>query len=141
MPSAAATLETPNSRLDSPAAAKLALVIDDSARILDDARALIEPLGFRVLTAPGGEEGIALCVKHKPAFVLLDWSMVGLGGLDFVKALRALPGGERIKIIFCSGNNRPRDIHLAMRAGASEYLLKPFDADILAFKLRQAGLI
>jgi two-component system chemotaxis response regulator CheY len=141
MPSEAATVAPAPPALDPPAPKGLALVVDDSESILKDARALIEPLGFGVLTARGGEEGIALCLKHKPAFVLLDWSMAGLGGLDFVKALRALPGGERTKIIVCSGNSRPCDIHLAMRAGASEYLLKPFDEDILAFKLRQAGLL
>lgn len=142
MPSETATLAPPPPpALDRTAGKGVALVVDDSERILADARALIEPLGFGVLTARGGEEGIALCLKHRPAFVLVDWNMAGLGGLDFLKTLRSLPGVERTKVIFCSGNNRPRDIHLAMRAGASEYLLKPFDEDILAFKLRQAGLL
>lgn len=119
----------------------LALIVDDSERTLKDARALIERLGFGVITTRQGDEGLALYLRHKPAFVLLDWALPGMTGLDFLKALRAIPGGERAKVILCSGNGRPRDIHLAMTAGACEYLLKPFDQDLLAFKLRQAGLL
>ena len=116
-------------------------MVDDSERILKDACALIEHLGFRVITARDGETGISLFIRHRPEFILLDWGLPGMSGLDFLKALRTLPGGERTQVLICGGNGRPNDIHLAMRAGASEYLLKPFDEDLLAFKLQQVGLI
>ena len=120
---------------------RLALVVDDSERIREDARALIESLGFTVMTAGDGEEGLSLAIRHRPAFVLLDLAMPGMSGVDFLKTLRSLPGGDRTQVILCSGNGRPRDIHVAMCAGACEYLLKPFDQDLLSFKLRQVGLI
>jgi two-component system, chemotaxis family, chemotaxis protein CheY len=120
---------------------RLALVVDDSERVLNDTRELIEPLGFNVITARDAETGLSLAIRRRPAFVLLDLALPGMSGTEFLKTLRGLPGCDRIHVIVCSGNGRPRDIHAAMGAGASEYLLKPFDQDLLAFKLRQVGLI
>src|SRR5262249_24929786 len=106
-----------------------------------DARRLLEPLGFIVIAAADGEAGISLAVRHHPALVLLDWSLPGMSGIDFLRTLRAVPGYESTEVMVCSGHRRPADIHLAMRAGACEYILKPFDPDLLTFKLRQIGLL
>jgi two-component system chemotaxis response regulator CheY len=119
----------------------LALVIDDSEQIRKDARRIVESLGFEARSAADGEEALLLCRAMMPVLILVDWMMPGMGGLDFVKALRAFPESRRATVIFLSGNSRPRDIHLAMRSGASEYLIKPFDRDLLSFKLAQVGLI
>jgi two-component system chemotaxis response regulator CheY len=119
----------------------LALVIDDSEQIRTHAGRIVESLGFEARTAPDGEEALLLCRAKMPVLILVDWMMPGMGGLDFVRALRALPESRRATVIFLSGNSRPRDIHLAMRSGASEYLIKPFDSDLLSFKLAQVGLI
>ena len=119
----------------------LVLVVDDSERIQADARRVLEPMGFAVMTAGDGEAGMSLAVRHHPALVLLDWSLPGMSGVDFLRTLRAVPGYETTQVMVCSGHGRPADIHLAMRAGASEYILKPFDPELLAFKLRQVGLL
>lgn len=131
----------PDGRHNSAEEKPLALAVDDSVRILADACRLLEPMGFRVLTANDGEAGMSLAVRHHPSLVLLDWFLPGMSGIDFLRTLRAVPGYESTQVIVCSGHGRPADIHLAMRAGASEYLLKPFDPELLAFKLRQIGLI
>jgi two-component system, chemotaxis family, chemotaxis protein CheY len=130
----------PDGRHSSTDETPLALIVDDSERILADARRLLEPMGFRVLTANDGEAGMSLAVRHHPALILLDWALPGMSGIDFLRTLRAVPGYESTQVIVCSGHGRPADIHLAMRAGASEYLLKPFDPELLAFKLRQIGV-
>ena len=119
----------------------LVLIVDDSERIRVDARRLLEPMGFAVMTAGDGEEGMSLAVRHHPALILLDWALPGMSGIDFLRTLRAVPGYEATQVIVCSGHGRPADIHAAMRAGASEYILKPFDPELLAFKLRQIGLL
>ena len=131
----------PDGRHSSAEQMPLALVVDESERILADARRLLKPLGFRVVTAHDGEAGISLAVRQHPSLILLDWSLPGMSGIDFLRTLRAVPGCESAQVIVCSGHGRPADIHLAMRAGASEYILKPFDPELLSFKLRQIGLI
>jgi two-component system chemotaxis response regulator CheY len=119
----------------------LALIIDDSPKIRNDACRIVADFGFEALSAADGETALRLCAERLPDLILVDWLMPSMGGLDFLKAFRAIPGSQRSTVIFLSGNSRPRDIHLAMRSGASEYLMKPFDSDILGFKLRQVGLL
>lgn len=131
----------PDGRHASCEAKPLALVVDDSERILADARRLLEPMGFKVVTASDGEAGLSLAVRYRPALILLDWSLPGMSGIDFLRTLRTVPGSESTQLIVCTGHGRAADIHLAMHAGASEYLLKPFDPELFAFKLRQIGLI
>ena len=131
----------PDGRHNTAADKTLVLVVDDSERILSDARRVLEPMGFAVMTASDGEAGISLAVRHHPALILLDWALPGMSGIDFLRTLRAVPGYETTQVIVCSGHGRPTDIHLAMRAGACEYLLKPFDPELLTFKLRQIGLL
>jgi len=131
----------PDGRHSSADEKPLVLVVDDSERIRSDARRLLESMGYAVMTASEGEAGMSLAVRHHPALILLDWALPGMSGIDFLRTLRAVPGYETTQVVVCSGNGRPQDIHLAMRAGACEYILKPFDPDLLAFKLRQIGLL
>ena len=131
----------PDGRHNSAEDKTLVLVVDDSERILSDARRVLEPMGFGVMTASDGEAGISLAVRHHPALILLDWSLPGMSGIDFLRTLKAVPGYDTTQVIVCSGHGRPADIHLAMRAGACEYILKPFDPELLTFKLRQIGLL
>ena len=131
----------PDGRHSSADEKPIVLVVDDSERIQNDARRLLEPMGFAVMTAGDGEAGMSLAVRHHPALILLDWSLPGMSGIDFLRTLRAVPGYETTQVVVCSGHGRPADIHLAMRAGACEYILKPFDPELLAFKLRQIGLL
>lgn len=119
----------------------LALVVDDSDQIRRDARRIVEAFGFEGEAMREPDAALRACAERMPALILVDWALPGMNGLEFLKALRAIPAGYRAAVIFLSGNGRPPDIHLAMRSGASEYLMKPFDADLLAFKLRQVGLI
>ena len=131
----------PDGQQNSPEQKPIVLVVDDSERIRADARRLLEPMGFSVMTAGDGEAGMSLAVRHHPALILLDWSLPGMSGIDFLRTLRSVPGYQSTEVMVCSGHGRPADIHLAMRAGACEYILKPFDQDLLAFKLRQIGLL
>ena len=131
----------PDGRHSSAEQKPLVLVVDDSERIRADARRLFESMGFTVMTAGDGEVGISLAVRLHPALILLDLSLPGMSGIDFLRTLRSMPGYEATQVVVCSGHGRPADIHLAMRTGACEYILKPFDPELLAFKLRQIGLL
>ena len=76
-----------------------------------------------------------------PDAVLLDWAMPVMDGVEFVRRLRQEPGGEGPIVVFCSGENDPERIGFALDAGADEYIMKPFDGDIVEAKFSQAGLL
>jgi two-component system chemotaxis response regulator CheY len=118
---------------------KTALIVDDSALVRGKARAIMERLGFACREAADGQQALDICRDYMPTVVLLDWEMPVLNGLDVAVALRAGPDGGP-KILFCSRHNDPAHICQALAAGSDEYVMKPFDRDIIEHKLRIVGL-
>ena len=76
-----------------------------------------------------------------PDVVLLDWNMPVMSGIDFLRALRLSTGGERPVVVFCTTETDMDHIREAIAAGANEYIMKPFDSDIIQAKFAQAGLL
>ncbi|TAJ72901.1 MAG: response regulator [Phenylobacterium sp.] len=120
---------------------KTCLVVDDSRVIRKVSRRILEDLGFEVAEAADGVEAMAWCTAVMPDAILLDWRMPAMDGLEFVKKLRAEPGGDRPKVLFCSVENEIESIRDALDAGADEYIMKPFDGGIVAGKLDYLGLL
>jgi two-component system chemotaxis response regulator CheY len=73
--------------------------------------------------------------------VMLDWNMPNMNGLEFLQALRKLPGGDQPKVVMCTTENDMNHIMQAMQSGANEYIMKPFDKEIVENKLTQIGLL
>jgi len=119
---------------------KTCLVVDDSRVIRKVSRRILEGLGFDVAEAADGVEAMAWCHAAMPDVILLDWRMPVMDGLEFVRRLRAEPGGDRPRVVFCSVENDLARIREALDAGADEYVMKPFDGEILAGKLAYVGL-
>ncbi len=120
---------------------KSCLIVDDSAVIRKVARRILESLSFQVSEAEDGEQALAACRGGMPDAVLLDWNMPVMDGYEFLKALRRLPGGDRPKVVFCTTENDVVHIARALHAGANEYIMKPFDKDIVTAKLQEVGLV
>lgn len=120
---------------------KTCLVVDDSRVIRKVARKIIEELEFECVEAADGSEALTACRKQMPDAVLLDWNMPVMNGLDFVKALRQEETGDKPIVVFCTTENDMAHITEALRAGADEYVMKPFDGDIIASKFVQTGLL
>ena len=118
---------------------KSCLVVDDSAVIRKVARRILEGLSFRISEAEDGAQALAACKGEMPDAVLLDWNMPVMDGVEFLKALRAMPGGERPKVIFCTSESDMDRIAVALDLGADEYIMKPFDDAILNSKLDIIG--
>ena len=76
-----------------------------------------------------------------PDAILLDWNMPVMDGLDFLKELRKEPSGDKPVVVFCTAERDILKITEALDAGADEYVMKPFDSDIIESKFFQAGLI
>jgi two-component system chemotaxis response regulator CheY len=119
---------------------KTCLVVDDSRVVRKVARRILEDLGFEVAEASDGDEAMAWCEAMMPQAILLDWRMPGMDGLEFVRRLRLHPNGGAPRVVFCSAENEIEQIREALDAGADEYVMKPFDSDILAGKLAWLGL-
>ncbi|HEY8565862.1 MAG TPA: response regulator [Beijerinckiaceae bacterium] len=120
---------------------KHCLVVDDSAVIRKVARRILEGLAFRVSEAEDGSQALVACRSQMPDAVLLDWNMPVMDGYEFLRALRQLPTGNEPKVVFCTTENDVAHIARAMHAGADEYIMKPFDKEIMAAKLQEVGLV
>ena len=105
------------------------------------ARRILEGLDFQIMEAENGEEAIETCRSQLPDAILLDWNMPKMDGYDFLRVLRRLPGGDRPKVVFCTTENDVAHIARALHAGANEYIMKPFDKDIVEAKFQEVGLI
>jgi len=119
---------------------KTCLVVDDSRVIRKVARRILEDLGFEVAEAADGVEALAWCSAVMPDAILLEWNLPAMDGLETLRRLRAMRGGHAPKVIFCSGRTDLERIREALEAGADEYLMKPFDGDIVAGRLALAGV-
>jgi two-component system, chemotaxis family, chemotaxis protein CheY len=120
---------------------KTCLVVDDSRVIRKVARRILEDMDFAVDEAADGSEALARCRGAMPDAVLLDWNMPIMNGLEFLKALRADPGGDAPIVVFCTTENDLGAISEAMNAGANEYIMKPFDSEIMQSKFAEVGLV
>ena len=117
------------------------LVVDDSRVIRKVARRIIEDMGFEVSEAGDGVEAMEWCRSSMPDAILLDWRMPSLDGIDFLRELRREPGGEQPKVIVCTVETGPERMREAIDNGACEYIMKPFDSDIVRSKFALAGLL
>ena len=121
--------------------ARTCLIVDDSRIIRKVARRIVEGLGFEVDEAGDGVEALTYCASVMPDIILLDWNMPVMDGLTFLRRLRAQPGGERPKVLFCTIETHPERIAEALSAGADDYVMKPFDGEILSSKLTEVGAV
>ena len=122
-------------------AVRKCLIVDDSEVIRRVARRIIEGLNFTVEEAGDGRQALDRCRGEMPQAILLDWSMPNMDGLEFLRALRLQANGDEPVVVFCSTENDPHEIAEAMRSGADEFIMKPFDSDIVTSKFADAGLI
>lgn len=117
------------------------LVVDDSRVVRKVARRILEGRGFAVEEAENGRLALEACRRAMPDSVLLDWNMPEMTGIEFLKALRAEFGPDRPPVLFCTTETDIDRIEQAIVCGAQEYIMKPFDEEILVGKFSQIGLM
>ncbi|MEO1101849.1 MAG: response regulator [Pseudomonadota bacterium] len=120
---------------------KRCLIVDDSRVVRKVASRIVTDLKFDVIEASDGAEALDHCRNTMPDAVLLDWNMPVMNGLDFLRALRREADGDKPVVVFCSTENDAEHIGEAVRFGANEFIMKPFDADIIESKFAEVGLI
>ena len=120
---------------------KTCLVVDDSSVIRKIASRILGEMDFRIVEAEDGEKALEACKRELPDAVLLDWNMPVMDGFEFLTHLRRMPGGDQPKVVFCTTENGMDHISRALNAGANEYIMKPFDKDIVTAKFQEVGLV
>ncbi len=105
------------------------------------ARRIVEDLNFTVEEAEDGQVALESCLSNMPDVILLDWNMPVMNGIEFLRALRSSAGGDQPIVLFCTTENGIKNIHEAISAGADEYIMKPFDSELVLLKFEQVGVV
>jgi len=118
-----------------------ALVVDDSRAMRSILTAIVEGLGYAVEQAGDGRDGLAR-VEGQSRFelALVDWNMPEMNGLEFVVAARVRPELDDMRIVMVTTETEADRVVEALDAGADEYIMKPFDRDMLLAKLAMVGI-
>ncbi len=113
------------------------LVVDDSKAIRQIEKKYLEEMGFEVLEAENGEEALKVLKKNPDIrLILLDWHMPVMNGYDFLVKMRSNPEWSDIKVMMVTTENQQKSVIDAIMAGANEYLMKPFDKEMLETKIK-----
>jgi two-component system chemotaxis response regulator CheY len=123
------------------ASVKHCLVVDDSRVIRKVACRILETLQFATEEAEDGAAALDACRSRMPDVILLDWQMPHMTGIEFLRSLRRQNDGTSPIVVFCTTENDVGHITEALNAGANEYIMKPYDREILEAKLAQVGLL
>ena len=120
------------------ASAYTVLVVDDHEDNRALARAALEDDDYRVITASGGEQAVALAAAERPDCILMDVRMPQVDGIAACERIRALPGGSDIAIIFVTAQREVEVFDRALKAGGDDFITKPFRPTELALRVQTA---
>ena len=109
-----------------PGGAARILVVDDHEDNVELLRARLEARGYRVEAASDGMQALERVFADPPDLVLLDVMMPGLSGIDVCRALRARPESADLPVILLTARSQEADVQAGFRAGADDYMTKPF---------------
>lgn len=112
------------------------LIADDSAVQRRKIASYLKPFGVEIVEAPDGAEAFDILKEGHFELLITDWNMPRMDGLCLVKAVRAQAGMGDLPILMVTTENDPWSVTRAIRSGANEYLMKPFDNESLWSKLR-----
>ncbi|WP_344867079.1 response regulator transcription factor [Planomonospora alba] len=111
------------------------LIVEDDMDIRDLTVFRLEQAGHEVRTADDGAEALAALEEELPDLVVLDWMMPGLSGPEVCRRLRAMPGTENVLVLMLTSKSQEADVEEGFRAGADDYMIKPFSPRELATRV------
>ncbi|MCL2708744.1 MAG: response regulator [Defluviitaleaceae bacterium] len=113
---------------------KTVMVIDDSPEILMSAYTMLRD-AYKVYTLPEPEKLSSILQKVKPDLFLLDYKMPSLSGFDLIPIIRGFHGTKRAPIIFLTSEGTAGNLTAAIGQGACDFIVKPFDQEVLCEKI------
>jgi two-component system chemotaxis response regulator CheY len=113
-----------------------ALVVDDSRAVRMIIREILRAMGTEVVEAADGRQALEQ-LRQDPEIelVLVDWNMPVMDGLEFIRVVRAQRCYDRVRIVMVTTETESEQVTRALSAGANEYIMKPFNKEILVAKL------
>jgi twitching motility two-component system response regulator PilH len=106
------------------------LVVDDSATDRLAMTQMLERLGYSVISAQSGEEGIEMAERELPDLIVMDVVMPGMSGFQATRALTKSPLTAHIPVFVCTGKSQVTDQAWALKMGAKACLIKPLEQEI-----------
>ena len=118
-----------------------ALVVDDSRAMRGILRRILNERGIAAIEAANGRQALELLQSGEQVqLALVDWNMPEMTGYEFVCAVRQVSAWDSIPIMMVTTEAEIEQMTRALEAGANEYVMKPFTADVIAGKLELLGI-
>lgn len=120
----------------------LAMIVEDSGSIRKIMARIMHELHFETTEAENGQQALEMLqsADRRPDLILIDWHMPVVDGLELVKTLRGMELYRKVPLIMVTTETDIGKITMALEAGASEYVMKPFTKEVLAEKLELLGI-
>lgn len=113
------------------------MIIGDDPDLVSTLEPALQREMFQTCSASTGQEGLERCVAGPlPGLVLVDRVLPDMSGIELCKRLRRDERTQRLPVIILSGSSRPRDLEAGFRAGADDYVVRPFSVRELALRCR-----
>jgi CheY-like chemotaxis protein len=108
------------------------LIVEDNIESSYLIQYFLEQLGYTILTACNGEEGLNAVLTQKPDLVLLDMMLPVKNGIEVVREIRSHPELQLLPVIAFTANSLRKDVNRFMKAGCTAYIPKPINLENLA---------
>lgn len=112
------------------------IIADDSKIIRMLLSKIMSNFGYEVTEAENGEDLLSQCAKNIPNLIICDWNLPLIDGIDVLLKIRSDKKIKQPFFIFCSYITDTNIISQALNAGADDFIMRPFDEDIIASKLK-----
>ncbi|MBN1155503.1 PAS domain S-box protein [candidate division KSB1 bacterium] len=113
------------------------LIVDDNVDNQYALKFILNDIGYRLIIADSGEDGVKKAIKEKPALILMDMMMPGMDGYEATRAIKSNQSLRHIPVIAMTARTKQEDKNRAIEAGCVDYLSKPFSSDQIIRKVGQ----
>jgi two-component system, chemotaxis family, chemotaxis protein CheY len=112
------------------------LVVDDFATMRKIIRNVLKQIGFEdIVEAEDGAAALRIIKREKVGLVVTDWNMPNMCGLELLRNIRQSPGCAEVPVLMVTAEGLKENVLEAVKAGVSNYVVKPFTAEVLQEKI------
>ena len=113
------------------------LIVDDETDYVQTVQDMLEISNYSVISAHNGKQALNIIPQQQPDVILLDLIMPVMDGIELLKRLKSNPEFKNIPVIMLTGQSELGDVARAQECGVDDYIVKPFDRNLLLEKIKQ----